>query len=1071
MTVWVGLVALAVGFGASLFMPVPQSLKTNFDAGQSLYALGEYEGAIIEYNKIVRFQSRAVREDSVRVNFGDELELPVVAAAWYQLGNSYKKSGQHDEAVKAYLHVVEIAGVPEDFRSLVQFQVAETRFLQKEYDKAATQYKRYVELFPDSEIAGKAFFYSGWAEFNLKQYDQAIKTLQAMLEAYPEDRYAPDAQFRIASSYYEKDQFQRSIDEAQIVLDKFPNSPMIAQGEYLKANAYDKLGEDENAIAAYRQVRGLYDRMFELLRGSFREGRNVDFENFRQLFETSSLRVAEIFRKTNKFEEAYKELIAAQETAEERFYKAKVQMRIGDNYMEWKRYDDAWTAYNQVIELYPDTPYPSQAQFFKGEARYYGGKYSEARDEYLQVPAKYPDSDTELRSAALYTAGWSAERMENYDEAIRQYSEVVENFPRSERAPDCLLRIGRVNLEQQRLPEAEKAYLTLAENYPQTSQESDAYYGLGVLYRDSDRLDEAVTVFSKVDRHAGRTYIAALIEAANIHIRSGRSEQGRQLLEQLLAGVQGDPEMEGQAHYQMAQLDLNNENYTDAIKRYTKVIEGYPTSGAVRDSHYGRGLAYHYAGRYNKAVEDYQWLLATDLQASMKLRVEYSMALSYAALGRDREAQELLNQVIASGDANLARNARLQLISMAEKQDPVEAAKTYEDMLENVTADEDKVRILSRLANAYFKLQQYQKSIDASQQLIDLALNAESVSKALFIQGNSHFKGGNYEQAIVAYRKIVDNYPQISWANNAMFQTGMSYQKLSNNDLNALPAVSKAFSDYYNTYPEDKNALFAYYYDAWARWRIGKWREASDTFLALSTRYPRSKFASEALFRAGDALFNMRGASVSNEEKYTQAMALYEQVVSRYPKSEHVDDALYNKAWCLINLKRESEAVPLFEDIVERFVDGRYAPQSQFSLGDYYYGTKEYDKATEKYEKFLALFPNDKKLVPRAEHLLGQLGEIDAYNLYTKGESFFDQKDFDNAIKIFEEVQSKYPQSDQAVNAAVNIGAAYVAQEEFRDAGAIFKEVVDKYGETPKYSTQVDFARQQLQILEEARVL
>ena len=76
--------------------------------------------------------------------------------------------------------------------------------------------------------------------------------------------------------------------------------------------------------------------MFELLRGSFREGKNVDFENYRQLFETSSLRVAEIFRKTNQFEQAYQELIAAQETAEERFYKAKVQMRIGDNYMEWK---------------------------------------------------------------------------------------------------------------------------------------------------------------------------------------------------------------------------------------------------------------------------------------------------------------------------------------------------------------------------------------------------------------------------------------------------------------------------------------------------------------------------------------------------------------------------------------------------------------------------------------------------------------------------------------------------------------------------------------------------------------
>jgi len=91
MTVWAGLIALGLGLGASLFLPVPQNLKTSFDAGQSLYALGEYEGAIIEYSKIVEFKSRAVRTDSVRVNFGDELELPVVAAAWYQLGNAYKK--------------------------------------------------------------------------------------------------------------------------------------------------------------------------------------------------------------------------------------------------------------------------------------------------------------------------------------------------------------------------------------------------------------------------------------------------------------------------------------------------------------------------------------------------------------------------------------------------------------------------------------------------------------------------------------------------------------------------------------------------------------------------------------------------------------------------------------------------------------------------------------------------------------------------------------------------------------------------------------------------------------------
>ena len=58
MTVWAGIIALGMGLGASIFLPVPQNLKTSFDAGQSLYALGEYEGAIIEYSKIVEFKSK-----------------------------------------------------------------------------------------------------------------------------------------------------------------------------------------------------------------------------------------------------------------------------------------------------------------------------------------------------------------------------------------------------------------------------------------------------------------------------------------------------------------------------------------------------------------------------------------------------------------------------------------------------------------------------------------------------------------------------------------------------------------------------------------------------------------------------------------------------------------------------------------------------------------------------------------------------------------------------------------------------------------------------------------------------
>ena len=1081
MTVWAGLIALGLGLGASLFLPVPQNLKTSFDAGQSLYALGEFEGAIIEYSKIVKFDSRAVRTDSVRVMFGNNLELPVVAAAWYQLGNAYKKSGQHEKAVEAYRQVIDVGSVAEDFKSLVQFQVAETRFLAKEYGEAAKEYKRYVELFPETQEAGKAYFYAGWSEFNTKEYDQSIETLNGMLAAYPQDRYAPDSQFRIASALYEKGDYAQAVDMAQIVLDKYPDSPVIAQALYLKANAYDQMGRDVEAIKAYRDVRNLYDRMFELLRGSFREGKNVDFENYRQLFETSSLRVAEIFRKTDQFEEAYQELIAAQETAEERFYKAKVQMRIGDNYMEWNKFDEAWTAYNQVIELYGDTPYPPNAQYQKGEAKYFAGDYAAAREDYLQLLEDYPDSDTGLRSAALYSAGWSAEKFGGVDQAIASYTQAVENFPRSDQAPLCLLRIARLSYEQQKVEEAIEAYKAITESYQDTRHTADAYYGLGILYRDEERKDEAIAAFSQVDRDARETYIAALIEAANIYISQDRIAEGRALLNQLLEGVTGDRDLEARAHFQMAQLDLNNKNYVDAVERYSLVLEEYPESDVIRDTRYGRALAYHYSGRYDRALVDYKWLLDTKIPKAMQLKVTFSMALSYSAEGNDEEAEKLLNEVIASGDESLVRSARLQLISMAEKKgNPEEAVHIYEEMLATTTSSEDRERLLIRLANAYFKLDKFQQSIDAAQELIDLAINAESIANALFVQGNCFYRSEQFVQAIATYNTIIENYPQIAWARNAQFQIGVAYNRLSaNGNVEVLPAMSKAFNAYYTQYPEDDRAVHAYYYDAWAHYRMGKWRAASDIFASLADKYPQSRYASEALFRAGDALFNMtnRSGAEDKNQNFLDAMVFYDRIIKHYSRSSHVDDALYNKAWCLINLDRKEEAVPVFERIVAEHSDGTYGARSQFTLGDYYYGLKDYEKATENYQAFLERFPADKliaqdRVLPKkARTLLGHLAEIDAYNLYATGEQLLAEKNYDEAMAIFKEVQQKYPKSDQAVNSLVNIGAAYMAQEEFRQAGAVFQEVVDNYGDNPKYRTQVDYAREQLEVMEEARVL
>ncbi|MEW6754960.1 MAG: tetratricopeptide repeat protein [Candidatus Latescibacterota bacterium] len=1079
MTVWVGLIAIAVGWSASLFLPVPQNLKTNFDAGQSLYALGEYEGAILEYSKVVHFRNRAVRADSVRVKIGDNLELPVVAASWYQLGNAYKKSDKHDEAVKAYQQIVGLAGVPEQFRSMVQYQVAETRFLQAQFAEAAQEYRRYVELFPRSEIAGKAFFHSGWSEFNQKEYAKSVETLKKMLEAYPGDRYAPDAKFRIASAHYEVGLLEQAIAEAQAVTDEYPNNPIIAQSVYLKAQALDKMGRYEEAVTAYREVRGLYDRMFELLRSSFREGKNLDFEAYRELFETSSLRVAEIFRQNGQFEEAYQELVAVQEIAEERFYKAKVQMRIGDNYMEWKRYDDAWTAYNQVIELYADTGYPPNAQYNKGEARYYAGRYSEARDEYLAVIQNYPDVDTQLRALALYNAGYASEKLEDYDRVQELFNEVVENYPRSEHAPICMLRLGQLKYKNGQVNEAIETYEQLVERYGETRTGSDALYSLGVLYRNEGRTDEAVAALSGVSREAGETYVAALTARASILVEQGQAEEGRRTLEELLQRVQGDRKLEAKAYYHLAQLDMGAKKHEEAVKGFTRVIEQYPDSEPVRDARYGRGLALYNLGQPQKALADYEVLLAASLPAEMLVRVKYSTALAYVSLDRKPEATRLLNDVVASQDAELARSARLTLVTVAETQDPAEAVATYEGILPQVSEPADREKLLVRLANSYYRLGQYARANEVAQQAMTAGTSEEVKANALFIQANSLFKSGQGVQAVEAFRRVVDQYPQSTWSKGALFQVGVAYNEMSSQSTSALAPMAAAFKEFYARYPTDENAVHAYYYGAWAQYRIGNWKEASVVFAELADRFPQSTYAAEALFRGGEAEFNRRPAiSEDKDAHFHQAIAFFDRLLRNHPGSDYADDALYSKAWSMINLKQEEAAMALFEEVVAKFPFDRYGPKSQFSLGDYYYSLKDYDRAKANYQRFLELYPEtrltnaqDLQLRKKAEMYVDQLGEITAYNLYLQGEQHFDNKQYGDAVKVFEEVIEKYPESAQAVNASVQIGVVYQNQQDFRQAGEVYRQVVDKYAGIPKYETQVDFAKQQLESMQKAQVL
>jgi tol-pal system protein YbgF len=113
----------------------------------------------------------------------------------------------------------------------------------------------------------------------------------------------------------------------------------------------------------------------------------------------------------------------------------------------------------------------------------------------------------------------------------------------------------------------------------------------------------------------------------------------------------------------------------------------------------------------------------------------------------------------------------------------------------------------------------------------------------------------------------------------------------------------------------------------------------------------------------------------------------------------------------------------------------------EYSVGQVKAGNPK--KGRETLTAFVAEHPGH-KLVPNA--------------LYWKGESYYAEKDYENAILSFQDVVDRFPAGDKAPDAVYKQGLAFLALKDARNAKILFTLVTTKY---PK-STAAAMARKKL---------
>ena len=92
------------------------------------------------------------------------------------------------------------------------------------YSDAITQFKAFLQHFPQSPLDDNAQYWIGEAYYVMRDYDSAASAFRAVGEHYPDSRKAPDALLKLGMTQYDQQHVEDARGTLKQVVQRYPNS-------------------------------------------------------------------------------------------------------------------------------------------------------------------------------------------------------------------------------------------------------------------------------------------------------------------------------------------------------------------------------------------------------------------------------------------------------------------------------------------------------------------------------------------------------------------------------------------------------------------------------------------------------------------------------------------------------------------------------------------------------------------------------------------------------------------------------------------------------------------------------
>ncbi len=236
----------------------------------------------------------------------------------------------------------------------------------------------------------EAAFDKGKELYDREKYDRAVEYFQLVFDFGRTNAWADDAQFYLAQSYFQSKQYLLSANEFTRFVELYRTDERVEEGEYLRAESYYRLSpryqrdqtDTQTALNYMRlylskypsgqytpEIGGKIDELrAKLARKQFETGEHYERRELYEAAGLSYLAVLESYPDSGYTDDA---LVGAV-----RAFKLFADASIPSKRQE--RYQQAADAYQQLVQLFPDSPLRGEADTVYAEVENALGRFDQA---------------------------------------------------------------------------------------------------------------------------------------------------------------------------------------------------------------------------------------------------------------------------------------------------------------------------------------------------------------------------------------------------------------------------------------------------------------------------------------------------------------------------------------------------------------------------------------------------------------------------------------------------------------------------------------------------------------------